>query len=141
MEASAPVIVDSGVLVALLDARDQHHAWARASLEDLGGSLSTCDAVVSETCFLIGLRPRVLRRLDGWFNHGEIRVEYESQNMVGHAFALMDAYSNVPMSYADACLVCMVEARPRARVFTLDSDFRIYRQRNRRVIPLIAPFA
>jgi hypothetical protein len=45
------------------------------------------------------------------------------------------------MSYADACLVCMVEARPRARVFTLDTDFRIYRQRNRRVIPLIAPFA
>ena len=62
------------------------------------------------------------------------------QRIVGQALDLMDTYSNVPMSYADACLVCMVEARPRSRVFTLDADFRIYRQRNRRVIPLIAPF-
>jgi predicted nucleic acid-binding protein len=52
----------------------------------------------------------------------------------------METYRNVPMSFADACLVCMVEDEPGAAVFTLDRDFTIYRQHRRRVIPLIAPF-
>ena len=52
---------------------------------------------------------------------------------------LLRRYSNVPMSLADACLVRIVERTPNASVFTLDSDFRIYRQRGRRLIPLMIP--
>ena len=55
-------------------------------------------------------------------------------------FGLMETYRNVPMSFADACLVCMVEQNPGASIFTLDRDFAIYRQQRRRMIPLIAPF-
>ncbi len=44
------------------------------------------------------------------------------------------------MSFADACLVCMIEQNPGSALFTLDRDFRVYRQQRRRVIPLIAPF-
>ena len=46
-------------------------------------------------------------------------------------------YRNVPMSLADACLVRIVERSDQASVLTLDSDFRIYRQGNRRVIPVL----
>lgn len=53
----------------------------------------------------------------------------------------METYKNVPMSFADACLVCMVEQSPDSEVFTLDRDFTIYRQQRRRLIPLIAPFS
>lgn len=52
---------------------------------------------------------------------------------------LMRRYANVPMSLADACLVRIVERTANAAVLTLDSDFRIYRQKSRRLIPLIAP--
>jgi len=44
-----------------------------------------------------------------------------------------------PLSIADACLVCMSELHDRARIFTLDSDFRTYRRHGRQVIPLIFP--
>ena len=43
------------------------------------------------------------------------------------------------MSFADACLVRLVERTDHASVMTLDSDFHIYRQTRRRVIPLLTP--
>ena len=58
-------------------------------------------------------------------------------------FALMEKYRQVPMSYADACLLWLLwlaETHPRSRVFTLDSDFEIYRLERARRVPLIAPF-
>ena len=48
-------------------------------------------------------------------------------------------YRKVPMSFADACLVRLVECTDNASVMTLDSDFLIYRQGGRRVIPLLIP--
>ena len=52
---------------------------------------------------------------------------------------LLRAYRNVPMSPADGCLVRMSELHPRAVVFTLDSDFRIYRKLGRQTIPVLLP--
>jgi predicted nucleic acid-binding protein len=40
---------------------------------------------------------------------------------------LMDRYQNVPVDLADASLVAFAEAMKLHRIFTLDSDFRIYR--------------
>ena len=52
---------------------------------------------------------------------------------------LIRRYRDVPMSFADACLVRIVECTDNASIMTLDSDFRIYRQTGRRVIPLLIP--
>jgi predicted nucleic acid-binding protein len=52
---------------------------------------------------------------------------------------LMRRYEKVPMSLADACLVRLIELTSQATLFTVDSDFKIYRQKGRRVIPLLAP--
>jgi predicted nucleic acid-binding protein len=52
---------------------------------------------------------------------------------------LMAKYSDVPMSLADASLVSMAELRNLRRVFTLDSDFSVYRFRGRRTFELIPP--
>jgi hypothetical protein len=43
------------------------------------------------------------------------------------------------MSFADAGLVRMSELWPEAPVFTLDSDFRVYRRNKRQSLPLICP--
>ena len=48
-------------------------------------------------------------------------------------------YRNRPMSLADACLVRLSELHTSGEVFTLDSDFRIYRRHGNRVIPLLIP--
>jgi uncharacterized protein len=53
--------------------------------------------------------------------------------------AMMRRYADLPMSFTDACLVRLVELTQRSSLLTLDSDFRVYRQKGRRVIPVIAP--
>jgi predicted nucleic acid-binding protein len=52
---------------------------------------------------------------------------------------LMKQYKSVPMSLADGCLVRMSELIRGSSVFTLDSDFRIYRQYKNQVISVIMP--
>lgn len=52
---------------------------------------------------------------------------------------MLEKYADVPMSFADACLVRMSELYPDSVVFTLDSDFKIYRRNGRQPIPLIFP--
>jgi uncharacterized protein len=42
------VIVDTGPLVAFLNANDSHHKWARESLMTVEPPLLTCQAVLSE---------------------------------------------------------------------------------------------
>jgi hypothetical protein len=43
------------------------------------------------------------------------------------------------MHFADACLVRMSELTAECRVWTTDSDFMVYRRKERLQIPLIFP--
>jgi predicted nucleic acid-binding protein len=43
------------------------------------------------------------------------------------------------MSLADACLVRLLELDATGEVFTLDSDFRIYRRHGNKMIPVLMP--
>lgn len=45
--------------------------------------------------------------------------------------ALMEKYRDLPMDFADASLVAVAESSGTRRVFTIDSDFRIYRLNDR----------
>lgn len=55
--------------------------------------------------------------------------------------SLMGKYSDIPMSFADACLVRMAECQPNAQIFTADSDFKLYRKHGREPLALIFPDA
>jgi len=44
----------------------------------------------------------------------------------------MERYRDTPMDLADATLVAVAEARGYRRIFTLDSDFTVYRTANGR---------
>ena len=52
---------------------------------------------------------------------------------------LIRTYRNVPISLADATLVRLSELHRDCRVFTLDTDFRIYRRHGNKVIPVLMP--
>ena len=52
---------------------------------------------------------------------------------------LIQKYSDVPMSLADACLVHMTEKLAAPLVLTTDADFRIYRRHGRQIIPCLLP--
>jgi predicted nucleic acid-binding protein len=133
------VILDTGPLVALLDRSEQRHAWAKTQLETIKPPLVTCEAVIAEACYLLRAHTVAANHIGRFVAAGVIQVPFSIQAEHAPVFQLMRKYSDVPMSIADACIVRMTEIGLGRLVFTLDSDFHVYRQKGRRRIDLITP--
>ena len=137
--AEARVIVDTGPLVAFLVKEEAHHRWVIEQFQNLPAPFLTCDAVLTETFFLVRKLPQGPAKFFALLNSGLLSVDF-SIILEGTALAkLVQRYANVPMSLADACLVRLAKLNPHAVIFTLDSDFHIYRQDGREKIPLLTP--
>ena len=133
------VLIDTGPIVAVLIVKDQHHQWAREQFASLPPPLFTCESVLSEAQFLIqnfGGDPVAVLEM---ITKGVLRLTFAVEAEIDRLSRLQRTYRNVPMSLADACLVRMAELHANSRVFTIDSDFRIYRRHGRQVIPVLTP--
>lgn len=134
---AASVLVDAGFLVALLYQPDRHHGWAVAKAERFPPPWVTCDAVVSETFHL--LRSRGRPALVGVLRRRAVIPGFRLDEDIEPVLRLMEKYADVPMSFADGCLVRMTERLPDPVVLTTDSDFRVYRRNARQTIPCESP--
>ena len=133
------ILADTGPLVAFLDRSDHHHEWAKQQFARFNNPLLTCEAVIAETLFLLrrgNILPDALLKL---ITRGLLVPSFRLADESPAILRLMERYRNVPMSLADACLVRMSESHPGSKVFTLDSDFTIYRKAQRQVIPVLRP--
>ena len=109
-----------------------------AALGKLTGPLLTTWPAFTEAMYLLGDAAgwKAQRALWGMASEDLQVVDLDSPS-VERARALMEKYADVPMSLADASLVALAERRGIARVFTLDSDFGIYRFRGRKAFELV----
>jgi uncharacterized protein len=134
-----PVLIDAGPLIAYLNPNDTHHAWAVKILSDIDLPLLSCEAVIAEAYFLLCRDRLGADALMQLLEDGIIQIEFSLNRETSALRALMQRYRSVPMSLADACLVRMSELNQSARIFTLDSDFLIYRRDRNAIIPVIMP--
>jgi predicted nucleic acid-binding protein len=130
-------LVDAGFLVALLSRRDANHHWAAAQAPRLPPPWTTCEAVLSETFHLLG--GRGTRSLAALLRRGAVVCGYRFGDDMDAVLKLLEKYRDVPMSFADACLVRMTETLDDPVLLTTDSDFRIYRRHGRQMIPCMLP--
>ena len=133
------VLIDTGPIVALLNRRDRYHAWVRDVLDSIEPPIFTCEAVISEACFLLGRTARGQDALLTLLANDIVKPDFRLSSEVEAIRTLMRKFANVPMSLADACLVRMTEIDERSTVMTLDNDFRVYRRNRRQVVPTILP--
>ena len=136
------ILTDSGPLVAIIDRADEDHAACVASLSGLRGPMTTTWPVLTEAMYLLGSRAGwmaqdALKRL---VNRGDIALNDLGKPDVDRCRALMERYKSLPMDFADASLVVLAERLRVRRVFTLDSDFRIYRMDGRRAFEIVPTF-
>ena len=123
-------LTDTGPLVALLDEDDDLHlscvlASKRLPMEPM---LTTWPCF-TEAMYLLGdvgghryqSRLWTLRASGSLILHGLTLVETDRMQ------ALMMKYEDTPMDLADASLVVTAESRSLTRIFTVDSDFYVYR--------------
>jgi len=98
------VLIDSGPIVAVLRRRDQHHAWARAHFESSDQSFTTCEAVISESHFLLEGTAGGAEALYALLERGIINVAFSLTGQLAETVRLVRRYRDVPISLADPCL-------------------------------------
>ncbi|HEX3942631.1 MAG TPA: PIN domain-containing protein [Rhizomicrobium sp.] len=129
------VIVDTGFLIALLNRRDTHHAWAVAQANEHPPQWITCEAALSEAFHLLGATG--FNGLAALIQRDVLIAAFRFAESAAPVLALMQKYRQVPMNFADACIVRMTEIMTDPMVLTTDSDFRVYRRHSRQAIPCV----
>lgn len=138
--AAVKLLCDTGPLVAFLNRSDQYHSWAKRQFDQISQPLLICEAVISEAVFLLqddGLSTDPLLEA---IERGNFKKTFLADAHWPDLRRLIRKYQDLPMSFADACLVRMSELVESCQVFTTDGDFRVYRRHGRQVIPLLSPF-
>lgn len=139
MAVNDGVLLDAGPLVAYLAEDERHHGWATQQFSRVTGRAVTCEAVLSESWFLLRRWPRHLARLRALLVDGVLDLTFHLETEAAAVGRLLERYREVPISLADACLVRLSELHPRLPLLTLDAHFHIYRRNRRQVIPVISP--
>lgn len=132
-------LIDTGPLVSFLAAGVRYHSWTCEQWKLFRPPLLTCEPVLTDAAFLLKRDGCEADPLFALLDRGVIRIALSIQEQQTDLRALMNRYRNRPMSLADACLVRLSELHPEGEVFTLDSDFRIYRRHGNKVIPVLMP--
>jgi uncharacterized protein len=135
------VIVDTGILVALIDSRDQYHPWVSEQLKQITPPMLTCEAVISEAWFLLARVRNGHATLAQLLERQQIQVQFNLAAELASVLKLLNQYSTVPVSLADAELVRMSKLYASHQIFTLDSDFQIYRKNRNQMISVISPWS
>ena len=128
-------IADTGFLVAFVSSNDRYHDWAVSAAEGLSTPLLTCEAVLSETAFHLGSSSSALEIIET----GLVTIDFTCSDHVTQLQALAKRYADRKPDLADLCLIRMSELHPKARILTVDGDFRVYRRNKREAIPLLCP--
>lgn len=133
------ILLDTGPLVAFLNSRDKFHEWTLLLFGQIEPPLLTCEAVLSEACFLLALFARKQDTVLALLKRGILHEPFRLTEHTGQIERLLQKYQDIPMSLADACLVRMAEIYDGSTLLTLDTDFKIYRKHRRHSIPAIFP--
>lgn len=133
------IIIDTGPLVALLNKKDKFHKWAKEIVKNIKSPFLTCESVISEACFLLRNIKNGPISLISLLARKMIVISFSLSEEIENIKKLISKYSDISISLADACLVRMSENYPLSLVFTIDSDFTVYRKENRQVIQCIFP--
>ena len=122
-----PVLLDTGVIVALLDRSERTHAACVAGIEQASAPLVTCEAVITESCYLLrglaGAAEAILENV----RTGAFQIPFQLPQAAAPLQRLFRKYRDREMDLADACLVHLAGELETGDILTLDREFEIYR--------------
>jgi predicted nucleic acid-binding protein len=120
-------LLDTGVIVALLDRTERTHAACAEAIEEAAAPLVTCEAVIAESCYLLrgltGAADAILENV----RRGVFQIPLQLTQAAAPIQRLFRKYRDREMDLADACLVHLAGELETADILTLDRDFEIYR--------------
>ena len=122
-------LLDTGPLVAYLDADDEEHDRVVALLDEFHGQLWTTGAVITESMHFVGSDtdgPALLA--DFVVSSGMLVRECTQPAQLKRTAILMKKYADTPMDFADATLVVLADELKIREIVTFDRrGFSTYR--------------
>ena len=132
-------LTDAGPIVALLDRGEADHARCVSALPGLSSPMLTTWPAFTEAMYLLGDAGGSRGQETLWrlVERNDLTVANLDEALRQRAHTLMGKYADLPMDLADATLVALAESLNVTRIFTLESDFRVYRFRGRRSFEVV----
>jgi predicted nucleic acid-binding protein len=121
------ILIDSGPMIALFDQSDRYHGASVEFIRNCNAELVTTLASLTETLHLLDFNRQVQMDFLTWVNAGALTIESVDIHGLSRVQALMQKYLDLPMDFADACLVYLAEKLNIQTIATIDRDFDVYR--------------
>lgn len=134
------ILTDTGPIVALLDADDDNHGACLTIAQQLPAQpLFTTWPCFTEAMYLLGAVGGYRYQAELWrlWTEGKVVLHDLLADELQRMEVLMAQYRDTPMDLADASLIAFAESRAFQQIFSLDSDFYIYRLTDGAVLNII----
>ena len=131
------ILIDSGPLIALFDASDKYHNKAVNFIKSNKYPLVTTIASITETLHLLNFNRNAQIDFIEWIHQGAVEIQNIENDDFGRIKDLTVKYRDLPMDFADSCLVYLAEKLSLNTIATIDRDFSIYRIKGRRKFKVI----
>ena len=132
-------LIDTGAILALLDAADRWHDRCREAFTSLRLPLATTAAILAEVFHLLGDHPRDVEAAWRFLRSGAVNLLPITDADSGALEELMKRYRDRPMDFADATLVRVAEREKLSTILTIDHDdfetYRIGKRTRFRILP------
>jgi predicted nucleic acid-binding protein len=122
-----PVLLDTGVIVALLDRSEKAHRVCAEAIHAAVPPLITCEAVIAESCYLLRNFPGAPEAVIDNVVAGIIQIPFQLSKEAASVRQILRKYRDRKIDLADACLIRLANEFEAADILTLDRDFTIYR--------------
>ena len=134
-----PILLDTGVIVALLDRSERRHDECTKALHSIDAPLVTCEPVIAEACYLTqrlrGAPEAILQNVVA----GTFQIPIRLSDCATALQRILKKYRDREVDLADAFLVHLATELRTGEILTLDSDFAVYRWGGTRPFRSILP--
>ncbi len=93
--------IDTGPLVASLDDDEKFHRWAVEQIENLAAPLLVCEAVFTETMFLLKRLPAAQVAVIKLLENGALKIKFSLAENATAVKTLLSKHSDSGISLAD----------------------------------------
>jgi len=126
------ILIDSGPLIALFDRSDKFHSASIEFIKQNKSQLITTIASITETLHLLDFSRNAQIDFLAWVNAGAVAIENVTSDDFKRIKELTIKYSDLPMDFADACLVLLGEKLNISSIAMVDREFDIYRLKGKK---------
>jgi len=119
-------------MIALFDSSDKYHVKTVEFIKNNKFQLITTIASITETLHLLDFNRNAQIDFLEWASRGAVEIQNIENPDFQRLKELTEKYRDLPMDFADSCLVLLAEKLGLNTIATIDRDSSIYRIQGRK---------